>query len=77
MGCFVEAAGGIRGLGWVFEAASGKDPRATHCVMCVGDFWLWLAVYLGRVSIMRPEAVCCVPVWLVCDVSRSGYERLS
>ena len=52
------------------EAASGEDPRATHCVMCVGDFWLRLAVFLGRVSIVRPEAVCCVPVWLVCDVSR-------
>ena len=45
------------------EAASGGDPRATRCVMCVvGEYWLRLAVSLGKVRIVRPEAVCCVPV---------------
>ena len=44
------------------EAASGGHPRATRCVVCAGEYWLRLAVSLGKVRIVRPEAVCCVPV---------------
>ena len=53
------------------KAASGGDPQATHYVVSVDEYWLRLAVTLGEVRVVGPDAVYCVPVWLVYDVSRS------